>query len=634
MDVEAHSTSPINRVGAAAQNALEVARFGGLETGEEAVAVRGRRRAADLPAAALLPAARTPTRRFCSCPPMMLAAEVYDVSPARPRSARCTRTASIPGWSTSARPSARRAARAHADRPRAPSPTRSTACARSPAATCTSAATRRAGCSPTRRRLRRGEAIASRDHLRQPGRHARRRCPFGIPEEVAVARRRACSPTRRSPQRGCRPGVSRTGFRLLDPVKSLRQQRRLRPPAPRPRGAAAARAPAPLPGGEGWVAWPGPALADFMHAVRRPQPDARGRLRDRRPPGDARRHRLPDPRLRRRGRRDRPAARGARDRRAAPRAEVFEVALRAGHFGLVVGSAAIAHDLADGRRVDALARRGERRAARARSPPVDGRRRARRAPGAGARRRLRARAGGGRRLALARTSSPASRRTARRACARRGGVRPAPAPRPPGPDPAAHPDLARPAARRAGRRRARGRLLPVRGPRAHARRRQGRIDNDRPRPDLGRRPPGRARRRADGDAAQRAHRGRRAQPPGRGRGAAAPDGDVAREAELGEIGGWSPTPSTPPGAARPASRCWCSAAAAKPRDLGRGTSSTWSGSTRTRSSCPAWYKPNPGPGARPRVRPLHGRGRAHPRQTGSRTGAGRSRRSAPPRRRR
>ena len=36
MDVRSTLTSPLNRVGAAAQNALEVARFGGLETGEEA----------------------------------------------------------------------------------------------------------------------------------------------------------------------------------------------------------------------------------------------------------------------------------------------------------------------------------------------------------------------------------------------------------------------------------------------------------------------------------------------------------------------------------------------------------------------------------------------------------------------
>ena len=73
-------TSPINRFGAAAQNALEVARFGGLETGEEespyeVVAERPIYRlrryfpGEDADSPVLL------------VPPMMLAAEVYDVSP-------------------------------------------------------------------------------------------------------------------------------------------------------------------------------------------------------------------------------------------------------------------------------------------------------------------------------------------------------------------------------------------------------------------------------------------------------------------------------------------------------------------------------------------------------------------------
>ena len=70
--------------------------------------------------------------------------------------------------------------------------------------------------------------------------------------------------------------MSRTGFRLLDPVKSLRQlvdfvrqlhDREALLPRERQRR---------FLGGEGFVAWPGPAVADFIAPVRRPQPDAPG----------------------------------------------------------------------------------------------------------------------------------------------------------------------------------------------------------------------------------------------------------------------------------------------------------------------------------------------------------------------
>ena len=77
-------TRPVGRIGAAAQNALEVARFGGLATDEQPspYEIAGEQRVyrlrhyypdgerdADAPPMLLVP-------------PMMLAAEVYDVSPA------------------------------------------------------------------------------------------------------------------------------------------------------------------------------------------------------------------------------------------------------------------------------------------------------------------------------------------------------------------------------------------------------------------------------------------------------------------------------------------------------------------------------------------------------------------------
>src|SRR6266699_3650472 len=98
-------TEPAARLGAAAQNALEVARFGGLDTGEEAspyeVAVETRMyrlrryfpptsrrsRTTRLPPAQAIPdgePAAKPRARppVILVPPMMLAADVYDVSPA------------------------------------------------------------------------------------------------------------------------------------------------------------------------------------------------------------------------------------------------------------------------------------------------------------------------------------------------------------------------------------------------------------------------------------------------------------------------------------------------------------------------------------------------------------------------
>ena len=73
-------TRPVGRIGAAAQNALEVARFGGLDTDEqpspfevvsEHRVYRLRRYYPDHPVGAPV----------LLVPPMMLAAEIYDVSP-------------------------------------------------------------------------------------------------------------------------------------------------------------------------------------------------------------------------------------------------------------------------------------------------------------------------------------------------------------------------------------------------------------------------------------------------------------------------------------------------------------------------------------------------------------------------
>ena len=141
--------------------------------------------------------------------------------------------------------------------------------------------------------------------------------PLGIPEEVAES---AAGVLAGVFGRTAVPAwMSRTGFRLLDPVKSLRQQvdfvrqlhdREALLPRERQRRFLM---------GEGWVAWPGPGARRLHAPVHRPQPDAPGRVRDRGPHRDPGRHRLPGADRRRRGRRDRPGAGGAGDhpRRAA-----------------------------------------------------------------------------------------------------------------------------------------------------------------------------------------------------------------------------------------------------------------------------------------------------------------------------
>jgi putative long chain acyl-CoA synthase len=132
--------------------------------------------------------------------------------------------------------------------------------------------------------------------------------------------------------------VSSAGFSLLDPVKSLRARidfirqlhdREALLPRERQRR---------FLGGEGFVAWPGPALADFMR-----QFIAHNRMLEGGFVIEDRLVTLADietPILSFVGTVDEIApAPGVRAiRQAAPRAEVYEVALPAGHFGLVVGS--------------------------------------------------------------------------------------------------------------------------------------------------------------------------------------------------------------------------------------------------------------------------------------------------------
>ena len=185
------------------------------------------------------------------------------------------------------------------------------------------------------------------------------------------------------------------------------------------------------------------------------------------------------------------------------------------------------------------------------------------------------------------------------------------------------------------RRRTRGRLLPVRGPRLLTRGGQAPDRQRRPRPRLARRPPGRARRRADEHPAERALGGRGAQPPRRGRRADAPrrPGRPRGRARPGDADRRRPRARRPRRARPSAGEVLVLGGGGEERDLG---------GARDRHGA---HRPRPGRAAglvrgRTRAAPATSPSSSSPARasarapTGSPTAAGRCRRSRPPRRRR
>jgi putative long chain acyl-CoA synthase len=160
--------------------------------------------------------------------------------------------------------------------------------------------------------------------------------PFGLPEQLATGA--AGLLVDRVFRGGALPAwASRTGFRMLDPVKSARNRiefilqlhdrEALLPREGQRRFLEA----------DGWVAWPGPAMAEFVH-----QFVAHNRMLEGGFTVQDRLLTLADiqcPILFTIGTVDEiaPAAGVRAIRLAAPRADVYELALNAGHFGLVVG---------------------------------------------------------------------------------------------------------------------------------------------------------------------------------------------------------------------------------------------------------------------------------------------------------
>jgi putative long chain acyl-CoA synthase len=334
-------TAPIGRVGAAAQNALEVARFGGLETGEESSPYEV---VAERPTYRLrhyFPGEAEEDRpRVLLVPPLMLATEVWDVSPSSTAVGSLHQDGVDP-WVVDFGAPEKEAGgleRTLTDHVLAVSD------AVDRVREITGRDIHLGGYSQggmfcyQAAALRRSEGLASLITFGSPVDTAAA-MPLGLPEEF-VSRAAGVIADSTLARNAVPAWMSRLGFRMLDPVKATRQQvdflRQLHDREallPRERQRRFLQA-------EGWVAWPGPALADFMR-----QFIAHNRMLEGGFVIDERMVTLADiecPILTVVGEVDEiapaPAVRAIN--RAAPRAEVYELTLQAGHFGLVVGSKA------------------------------------------------------------------------------------------------------------------------------------------------------------------------------------------------------------------------------------------------------------------------------------------------------
>jgi putative long chain acyl-CoA synthase len=333
-------TGPVGRLGAAAQNALEVARFGGLTTDEEPspYEVASEHRVYRL--RHYYPDENGSGPPVLLVPPMMLAAEIYDVSPATSAVSTLHTNGADPWVVDFGAPEREEGGleRTLADH----------VVAVSDAVDRVREATGRdvhlGGYSQGGMfcyqvaAYRRNEGLGSLITFGSPV-DTRLAMPFGLPEQLASGL--AGFIVDGVLRGGALPAwASRTGFRLLDPVKSARSRiefilqlhdrEALLPREGQRRFLEA----------DGWVAWPGPAMADFLHQFITHNRMLEGGfvIRDRLVT-------LADiacPILYVVGTVDEIApAPGVRAiRLAAPRADVYELALPAGHFGLVVGSTA------------------------------------------------------------------------------------------------------------------------------------------------------------------------------------------------------------------------------------------------------------------------------------------------------
>jgi putative long chain acyl-CoA synthase len=333
-------TRPVGRIGAAAQNALEVARFGGLETHEEPspYEVAAEHRVyrlrhyypdgeADLGPPVLL------------IPPLMLAAEVYDVSPAVSAVTILHEHGADPWVIDFGAPEREEGGleRTLADHVLAVSE------AVDQVREVAGRDVHLGGYSQggmfvyQTAAYRRNRGLSSLITFGSPV-DTRLGMPFGLPEQFASGLANLLAD--RVFRGWALPAwASRTGFRLLDPVKSARNRIEFLMQLHDREALLSREGQRRFLEGDGWVAWPGPAMADFLRQfiIHNRMLEGGFTIEDRLLTlAD-----IASPILSVVGTVDEiaPPAGVRAIRQAAPRADVYELALRAGHFGLVVGSA-------------------------------------------------------------------------------------------------------------------------------------------------------------------------------------------------------------------------------------------------------------------------------------------------------
>jgi putative long chain acyl-CoA synthase len=335
-------SGPAGRLGAAAQNALEVARFGGLVTD-------------DAPSPYEI-AAEHPVYRLrhyhpdgpggppvLMVPPLMLAAEIYDVSPAT-SAVTLLRDRGVDPWVVDFGSPAQEDGgleRTLGDHVRAVSD------AVDHVRALAGRDVHLAGYSQGGMFCYQVAAYRRNDGLRSlitfgSSVDTRLGMPFGVPERLAsgAATLLADRMSRSRPSWSLPAWASRAGFQLVDPVRAARTRIEFLAQLHDREALLAREGQRRFLEGDGWVAWPGPAMADFLR-----QFIAHNRLLEGGFAVGGRLLTLADietPVLSVVGTVDQIApAPGVRAIRvAAPGADVYELALNAGHFGLVVGSTA------------------------------------------------------------------------------------------------------------------------------------------------------------------------------------------------------------------------------------------------------------------------------------------------------
>ena len=333
-------TQPLSRLGAAAQTALEVARFGGLVTDEDPSPYEI---VAEHPVYRLrhyYPSSDHDdgTSPILLVPPMMLAAGIYDVSAATSAVTLLSERGIDPWVVDFGSPEHERGGleRTLADHVRAISDAVDAVRERTGSDVHLCGYSQGGMLGYQVAAYRRNDGLASLITFGSSV-DTRAGTPFGLPESFASGAAGLLG-DRLFRGRQLPAWASRTGFQLLDPVKSARNRLEFILLLHDRDALAAREGQRRFLESDGWVAWPGPAMADYLR-----QFIAHNRLLEGGFTVDDQLLTLADittPILSVVGTVDEiappPGVRAISQ--AAPRADVYELVLRAGHFGLVVGS--------------------------------------------------------------------------------------------------------------------------------------------------------------------------------------------------------------------------------------------------------------------------------------------------------